>query len=594
MPLSLRNSYLSNAAKSIKEHVSRKYKIRLVYLSILLFTTAVLDVFGLAFILPVLTAATNKDAIFQDKILSAIYNYLGFQNPDYFLLFLITSLLVIFILKSAWGIFVSYLQTRLVADMALAISRDQFFKYLSLPYPLFQQLKSNEIIRDIVTNPNSYIHWIILSMITVFTEVIIVIFIITGIALYNWKLFMFIALIIIPASAVVSRIVRKKTEDTGEGINIYFPLSLAAAGQAINGYTDIKLTNKETYHINQFSEVNKMYLWNALKQVFMNNIPFRTNEVIALLGMVVILIYGLFFTENRNEVITIIGLFAAASYRLMPSLNRIVNSLNFINVNQVSIENLNKYIEYFHLANKNKLEQNPVTFNQTIEFSQITFRFPNAEKPLLQNISFQVKKGEKVGFIGKSGSGKTTLMNILLRFYIQQSGKLLVDGTEINEFNINDWRSKIGYVKQDIFLMDGSIKDNITFGDEHPDEHQLKSAIQQASLTDWINSLPEGINTLVGEKGSRLSGGQKQRVGIARALYRNAEILIFDEATSALDINTEQEVTDAIDRLSNTNKTIFIIAHRITTLKSCHRIYELENGSITGIYSYKELIEKVI
>lgn len=594
MTFATRKTYLSNSLRSIKEHVSRKYKIRLVYLSFLLFTTAVFDVFGLAFILPVLSAATNRDAVFQDKILSAIYNYLGFQNPDYFLLFLISALLVVFILKSAWGIFVSYLQTRLIADMALAISRDQFYKYLSLPYPLFQNLKSNEIIRDIVTNPNSYIHWVILSMITVFTEGIIVILVVTGIAVYNWKLFVFIALIIIPASAIVSRIIRRKTEATGDGINTYFPLSLAAAGQAINGYTDIKLTQKETYHINRFSDVNKLYLWNALKQIFMNNIPFRTNEVIALLGMIVILIYGLFFTENRNEVITLIGLFAAASYRLMPSLNRIVNSLNFINVNQVSIENLNRYIEYFHFANKNKLEQVPVSFNNSIEFRNITFSFPDSEKPILKNISFTVKKGEKVGFIGKSGSGKTTLMNILLRFYIHQSGKLLVDNTEINEFNINDWRSKIGYVKQDIFLMDATIKDNITFGDENPDENQIQLAIQQASLSDWINSLPEGINTMVGEQGSRLSGGQKQRVGIARSLYRNADILIFDEATSALDITTEQEVTDAIDRLNNTNKTIFIIAHRITTLKSCDRIYELEKGSIAGIYSYKELIEKVI
>lgn len=594
MPLFDRTDYLRNSVRSIKEHVSRKHKIRLVYLSILLFSTAVFDVFGLAFILPVLSAAANRDAILEDKTLSFIYHYLGFQNTDYFLLFLISALLVIFILKSAWGIFVSYLQTRLIADMALAISRDQFFKYLSLPYPLFQNLKSNEIIRDIVTNPNSYIHWIILSMITVFTESIIVLLIVTGIAIYNWKLFVFISLIIIPASAIVSRIIRKKTEDTGEGINTYFPLSLAAAGQAINGYTDIKLTRKETYHINRFSDVNKLYLWNALKQIFMNNIPFRTNEVIALLGMIVILIYGLFFTENRNEIITIIGLFAAASYRLMPSLNRIVNSLNFINVNQVSIDNLNRYIEYFHAANKNKHKQIPVAFNHSIEFRDITFRFPDSAKPVLDNINLKVKKGERVGFIGKSGSGKTTLMNILLRFYVQQSGQLLVDDTEINEYNINDWRSKIGYVKQDIFLMDASIKDNITFGDEQPDENRLKTAIQQASLSQWVDSLPDGVNTLVGEKGSRLSGGQKQRVGIARSLYRNADVLIFDEATSALDMATEQEVTEAIDRLSNTNKTIFIIAHRITTLKNCNRIYELENGSVTGIYTYKELIEKVI
>lgn len=594
MPLFERTTYLRNSIKSIRDHLSRKHKIKLIYLSFLLFTTAVFDVFGLAFILPVLSAATNKDAVLQDKLLSVLYHFLGFQNTDYFLLFLISSLLFVFIAKSAYGIFVSYLQTKLVSDMALSISRDQFYKYLSLPFPLFQNLKSSEIIRDIVNNPMSYIHWIIISMITVFTELIIVVLIITGIAIYNWKLFIFIALIIIPASAIVSRIVRKKTEATGDNINKYLPLALAESSHAISGYTDIKLTNKESFYIDRFSDVNKLYLWNVMKQFFMNNIPFRTNEVIALLGMIVILIYGLFLTEERSEVITIIGLFAAASYRLMPSLNRIVNALNFINVNQPSIENLNKYIEYFHAANKNKDNQVPLSFTRSIEFRNITFRFPDSDKPLLNNINLKVAKGEKIGFIGKSGSGKTTLMNIVLRFYEQQAGELLVDDTPVNKYNYLNWRAKIGYVKQDIFILDGSIKDNIAFGEDDPDMERLNLAVQQASLSDLVSNLPDGINAQLGEKGSRLSGGQKQRIGIARSLYRNADVLIFDEATSALDINTELEVTEAIDRLSYTNKTIFIIAHRITTLKNCDRIYELENGSIAGIYSYQELLEKVI
>jgi ABC-type multidrug transport system fused ATPase/permease subunit len=586
-------TYLLKSIRSLREHLSRKHKIWLVYVSVLLFTTAVFDVFGLAFILPVLAAATNEEAIFKDKILYSLYQYFEFENPDYFLLFLISALLVIFLLKNAWGLFVSYLQTRMVASMALFISRDQFYKYLAMPYALFQKIPSSTIVRDIVSNPLSYAQWVVLSLITVFTETVIVALIIIGIAIYNWKLFLFTSLIILPASALVSRFVRKKTEDTGIGIDRYYPLSMGSATEAIYGYTDIKLMGKEDFYVDRFSDINKLYIWYVLKQTFMNYIPFRTNEVIALLGMIIILLYGLFLAENRSEIVTLIGLFAAASYRLMPSLNRIVNSMNFIQVNQVSIDNLNKHIEYFHEANRRITQKSELTFNRSIECREITFYFPDSEKPVLDRLSFSVKKGETVGFIGKSGSGKTTLMNVLLGFYTPRSGQLLIDGVEINENNLASWRARIGYVKQDIFLLEGTIEENIALGEENPDPQRLQDCIRQASLSDWIDSLPDGINTLIGERGSNLSGGQKQRIGIARSLYRHADMLIFDEATSALDIHTEQEVTQAIEHLSHLGKTIFIIAHRITTLKNCDRIYELDNGTIAGIYSYKQLIEKI-
>jgi ABC-type multidrug transport system fused ATPase/permease subunit len=206
----------------------------------------------------------------------------------------------------------------------------------------------------------------------------------------------------------------------------------------------------------------------------------------------------------------------------------------------------------------------------------------------------KVKKGEKIGIVGASGSGKTTLMNVLLRFYEEQEGQITVDGVPINAANTRSWRNMMGYVKQDIFLIDGTIRDNITFGDENKDDARLMQAIRLASLDTLIKSLPQGVETMIGERGSRLSGGQRQRISIARSLYRNAEILIFDEATSALDNQTEQEVSESIDSLSDADKTIFIIAHRITTLKNCDRIYELTNGRISGVYQYQELLEKVI
>ena len=191
-----------------------------------------------------------------------------------------------------------------------------------------------------------------------------------------------------------------------------------------------------------------------------------------------------------------------------------------------------------------------------------------------------------------SGSGKTTLMNLLLRFYSQQGGDIKVDGIPLTAEYTEAWHRLVGYVKQDTFLMESSLRDNIALGEEHPDEQRLAYALEQASLADFVKSLPLGLDTLAGERGAKLSGGQRQRIGIARAMYKQTQILVMDEATSALDNQTEREVNEAINKLSGTDITILIIAHRITTLRQCDRIYELKNGRIAAVYTYDELIAK--
>jgi ABC-type multidrug transport system fused ATPase/permease subunit len=322
-------------------------------------------------------------------------------------------------------------------------------------------------------------------------------------------------------------------------------------------------------------------------------IPLRANELVALSGVVLIFIYAIFLTDQSGEAILMISMFAAAAYRMMPSLNRLVNSMMYIRKNMTALQNLSIYPDLAREINTTD-NDTKLRFEDSIEIKNLSFRFPSTQSAVLQNISMNVKKGEKIGIVGPSGSGKTTLMNVFLRFYEEQEGGIYVDGEQLERENILQWRNMLGYVKQDIFLLDGTIIENIAFGDSNPDLKRVNSAIQQSSLEQLIKELPEGIHTKIGERGSRISGGQRQRISIARSLYRNAEILIFDEATSALDTQTEQEVSESIDSLSDAHKTIFIIAHRITTLKNCDRIYELENGRIKGIHTYRQLLDKVI
>ncbi|MEO5571353.1 MAG: ABC transporter ATP-binding protein [Bacteroidia bacterium] len=588
-----RGASIRNAIRSIKDHVSAAQKKRLMWLWLLILISAILDVFGLAIMLPIITAATKPELIHTSMFLKPLFDNMHFQSDNNFLLFLIFSLLAFFVFKSAFGLFVNYVQIRLSSEIAMHLSKNQFSKFFSLNFSDFQNLKTADMTKDIVANPNSYVQFIVFSLITLGSELLIVFFIVTGIAIANIQLFVFIVATVGPATLLVTTVIRRKSGEIGAGIDTNFPKAMGEVNQALNGYIDIKLADKENFYRGKYLHYQGKFQWYMMKYYFMNQVPFRTNEVVAVLGVVVIFFYALFLNDGNQEIISLIGLFAAASYRLMPSMNRIVNMMNFLNVNQVAIHNLNHFMDHFRTHQKEELLDTEISFVKEITFKNISFRFPDSDKSIINNLTFTVKKGEKLGFVGSSGSGKTTLMNILLRFYIENSGDVLADGVKLTNDNMKSWRKKIGYVKQDIFLIDGTIRENIGFGEDEIDEARLQKAIKQASLEKFVQSLPEGLNTLIGERGSRLSGGQKQRIGIARSLYRNAEILIFDEATSALDNATEQEVTESIDSLSETNKTIFIIAHRITTLKNCDKIFELKNGEISGMYKYQELVEKV-
>jgi len=261
--------------------------------------------------------------------------------------------------------------------------------------------------------------------------------------------------------------------------------------------------------------------------------------------------------------------------------------------NQYTIDLLKEFDEYDeHVTGPTP--QKPLQFKSEIKLDQVSFSFPGKDIPVLKEVSLEIKKGEKVGFIGSSGAGKTTLMNLLLRFYTENNGGIYVDGVKLSAKNLKAWRRMIGYVKQDAFLMNASIKDNITLFDKAVDEQRLTDALEKASLQEFVAALPNGIETPIGDRGSKLSGGQRQRIGIARALYKKTEILIFDEATSALDNTTEKEVNEAIKNLSDTNITILIIAHRYTSLKECNRIFELKDGEIISQRSYSELIKEAI
>ena len=353
--------------------------------------------------------------------------------------------------------------------------------------------------------------------------------------------------------------------------------------QGFGSVKELKIMALENFFINQFNYHNNSKAKIIARLTTILQVPRLYLEVLSIIGLSGFVIFLIYLNIPSDELIPTIGIFVASAFRLIPSINRIMSSLQSIRYSGPVIDRLHeefRLISENYLINENSNNINDFNFNKKIEIKNICFTYPEAKNKSLININFSVNKGDCIGFMGKSGSGKSTLIDVLTGLLNPQSGKVIVDGKDIFK-NIKKWQNKIGYVPQSIFLTDDSIKNNIAYGvsDSDLNYQSLNKSIKEANIDEFIENLPLGFETNVGEKGVKISGGQRQRIGIARALYNNPEILVLDEATSALDVKTEAEIIRTINSLKG-GKTIFIVTHRSSTLKDCDKIYELNSGKI--------------
>ncbi len=586
----LRNNILFSTIRRILRLITPQEKKRGFRLVLMTLFGALLDVVGLAFLIPVMMAATDRTFIQTNEYMALLYDGLGFESYQGFMMFLAVALLGVFLIKNTLAMLLHYAHSSYSFSVATNMARRQFIKYYNRGFQFFKATNSAQIINQIINVPSFFASGVLISAINIVSESMVMIFIVVGISLVDPALFIAVMAVLIPAGLIIYNSSKNRLYQLGLDQNRLHAVNYSRLNQAIFGFTDVKLTNKELHFLNAFTESQSALNRTQKMRYLLSLIPTRALEVMAVLGIVVIFAYSFFFAQNPDQLFGFIALFAAAAFRVLPSMNRLLNAVMGMKNHQVTLEVLEEGDLPLEMERPNIL---PMEITDTIEFRDLSFTYEGADGPALDEVSFRVQRGEKIGIIGESGSGKTTLVNVLLRFLPEQSGGIYVDGNKLEPDDIANWRAIVGYVQQKVFLVDGSIRQNVAFGErlDAIDDKRVEWALRQASMWEFVEAMPEGVETQIGENGAKLSGGQQQRVGIARALYWNSEVLVFDEATSALDMETEASITESIEALAS-GQTLFVIAHRITTLRHCDRIIEMKNGKVVAEWQYNDLIRE--
>jgi ABC-type multidrug transport system fused ATPase/permease subunit len=443
--------------------------------------------------------------------------------------------------------------------------------------------------------PFHFSTYLLLPTLILMSEIVVLIIILVAISLYNITVIGLMIVTLTPSFILTYKLIKSRTQFYEKERNRLNTELTKQAYQTIHGYIDVKLFNKERYFMGVF-KLNQTKFRRVFTNSFtLNLIPSKIIELTAISAVIIMFAYTLYSPSARESISIMLPLFIAAAYRVMPSMNRMLIALGSIKGFQYVIQIIKDGLQPVP-NNSDQTSSSALSFNHYIEFKEVSYQYPSGKKLSVNSLNLRVEKGQKIGIIGKSGSGKTTIINILLRFLKEQSGGLYIDDKKITVSEENQWRQLIGYVKQSVFIIDGDFYENIAFGvpRDEIDKDKLNSVLKLSKLDEVVDKSPLGLNSNIGENGTKLSGGQRQRIAIARALYKEAQILVFDEATSALDTQTEKEITESIEAISKENKTMFIIAHRITTLKNCDVIYEMQDGKIIGAFTYEEIAKTIL
>lgn len=565
--------------KKVNSFFNRKQKNKLYFLLLIIFSVSLLDLIGIGAILPLLIIFSDPSFL-ENSYIILILDYFSFLNKNNFLEFVVIFILIIYALKTISSLALNYIKFKILFSFYNQISNKLMNIYINLSYSEFIKFKIFEKSNTLKTEVEYFILGVIDPILIICLELLTITLICAFLLYYDAdlliKIFIFGTLITILLSYTFS----KKLKIIGSKKFNLNNLLQQQIFQGLQGVKDIKLSVKEEIFLKKFSDitVSMSKVSSSIKSI--QEAPRLLIEFFAVLCFILIIFINIGEETQFSEIIVKLGIFAAASFRILPSLNRIVISINSIKQSHKVIETMyNDFKLENKIPKKNNLILNTPKIKK-IEIKNLSFTYPGSNFSTLTNINLEINKGDYIGLFGKSGSGKSTFVDIFSGLLVPQSGEILFDNKNINNYE-NIWKSKIGYVPQKIYLNNETIKENIAFGQHRDDidDEKVYQAINKARLNELIENKIENIENLIGENGINLSGGQIQRLGIARAIYRDPEILIFDESTNSLDNETEQEFMKTVNKLKG-EKIILFISHKTELLNDCNKIYELSNEKL--------------
>ncbi|WP_346775378.1 ABC transporter ATP-binding protein [Bacillus sp. RO2] len=580
-----------NNIMNLKRLINEKDINKFYLLLFMMVIAALFETIGIGLIVPIVGIITNPSIIESNFYLNKIFYTLNFSSTNKFVIFGIFALLVVYIFKNAYLFLFNFVQYKVILSQQLKLSKRLFTEYLKKPYVFHLEQNSSTLLRNINEEIPKVFQGIVLSYFQIITEVLVIILIL-GLLLFSSPLAtMSATLILLTSLYFFVKYFKGKITSLGKEQQQISGNILKWINQGLGASKEIKVAGNEDYFVNSYSRMLAIKISNSRYIKLLEILPRLFIEILLVSIVLCTLLITVFQGSDTSKLMTTMALFAMAAFRLMPSINKIVGLITTIRYSQPALKVI--YEDLFVNSNLEKekltLHQNqhlnniyPSFFKEEIKLNNVSFRYPDKSDFSINNVSLTIKKGESVAIIGESGSGKTTLMDIILGLYSPQQGEILIDNKQL-EVVRNNWIKVIGYIPQNIFLTDNTIRNNIAFGVEENEinEEIVWDTLEKAQLKSFVENLPDKLNTVVGERGVKLSGGQRQRLGIARALYNNPEIIFMDEGTSALDNETEKEVMKAIDCLKG-EKTLIIIAHRLSTIENCDISYKLDKGKIVS------------